>query len=130
MYCPNCGAEYREGFSVCPGCDVPLVNEPLEQEDPEFIKFVTVYRTGDPGFIALAKSIFESEGVRYFIKGEGLQDLFACGRLGTGFNPLIGPVEIQVDEKEAEKGKDLLVRLEQGEFEEPGTDGPYDGEPA
>ncbi len=25
MICPQCGAEYREGFTVCADCDVPLV---------------------------------------------------------------------------------------------------------
>ena len=130
MFCPNCGAEYREGFSVCSACNVPLVEELPEQEEPEYIKFVTIYVTGDPAFIALAKSILESEGIKYFIKGEGLQDLFACGRIGTGFNPVIGPVEIQVDEKDAEKGKEILLSLEQAEFEEPGSGEPYDDEPA
>lgn len=117
MFCPNCGAEYREGFTVYSACNVPLVNETPRGKEPEFLKFVTVYETGDPGFIAFAKSIFQSEGIRYYFKGEGIQDLFAGGRLGTGFNPAIGPVQIQVDEKDVEKAKDLLTQIEQGEFE-------------
>jgi len=125
MFCPNCGAEYREGFTVCSGCNVPLVNEPPGQIEPGFIKFVTVYETGDPAFIAFAKSILQSEGIKYFIKGEGLQDLFAGGRLGTGFNPAIGPAQIQVDEKDVEKAKDLLSQIEKGEFEQSETDAGY-----
>jgi hypothetical protein len=27
-WCPKCGAEYREGFSVCTDCDVELVGMP------------------------------------------------------------------------------------------------------
>ncbi len=125
MFCPKCGAEYREGFTVCSACNVPLVNELPRQIEPGFIKFVTVYETGDPAFIAFAKSILQSEGIKYFIRGEGLQDLFAGGRLGTGFNPVIGPVEIQVDEKDVEKAKDLLSQIEQGEFEQSETDAEY-----
>lgn len=125
MFCPNCGAEYREGFTVCSTCNVPLVNELLGQIEPGFIKFVTVYETGDPAFIAFAKSILQSESIKYFIRGEGIQDLFAGGRLGTGFNPVIGPVEIQVDEKDVEKAKDLLSQIEQGEFELSETDTIY-----
>ncbi len=125
MFCPNCGAEYREGFTVCSACNVPLVNELPGQIEPGFIKFVTVYETGDPAFIAFAKSILQSEGIKYFIKGEGIQDLFAGGRLGTGFNPVIGPVEIQVDEKDVQKAKDLLSQIEQGEFELSETDTIY-----
>ena len=31
MFCPNCKAEYREGFKKCSACQVPLVHE-LPQE--------------------------------------------------------------------------------------------------
>ncbi len=125
MFCPDCGAEYIEGLTVCSTCNVPLVNEPPRGIEPEFIKFVTVYETGDPAFIAFAKSILQSEGIQYYFKGEGIQDLFAGGRLGTGFNPAIGPVQIQVDEKDVEKAKNLLSQIEQGEFELPETDTIY-----
>jgi hypothetical protein len=117
MFCPNCGSEYGEGFTVCSRCNVPLRNEPPDQSASEFVKFVTVYETGDPGFIAFAKSVFESENIKYFFKGEGIQDLFAGGRLGTGFNPAIGPVQIQVDEKDVEKAKELLNQIEAGGLE-------------
>lgn len=117
MFCPNCGFEYGEGSTVCSRCNVPLAKEPPDQTGSEFVKFVTVYETGDPGFIAFAKSVFESEDIRYFFKGEGIQDLFAGGRLGAGYNPVIGPVQIQVDEKDAEKARELLNQIEAGGFE-------------
>jgi antitoxin component YwqK of YwqJK toxin-antitoxin module len=101
---------------------VPLVKEAPRPIERGFVRFVTVYKTGDPAFIAFARSILQSEGIKYFIKGEGLQDLFAGGRLGTGFNPVIGPVEIQVDEKDVEKAKELLKQIEEGEFELSETD--------
>jgi hypothetical protein len=34
-------------------------------EKPERIKFVTVYKTGDPAFISFVKSLLESEGIIY-----------------------------------------------------------------
>ncbi len=125
MFCPNCGAEYREGFSMCSECNVPLVDKLPADVEPEFIKFVTVYETGDPAFIAFAKSILQSEGIRYYFKGEGIQDLFAGGRLGTGYNPAIGPVQIQVDEKDADKAKDLLRQIDEDEFERSEKDVEY-----
>jgi hypothetical protein len=117
MFCPKCKTEYTEGFTLCSTCNVPLVNEDPGPIESEFIKFVTVYETGDPATIAFVKSIFQSEGIKYYIKGEGLQDLFAGGRLGTGFNPVIGAAKIQVDENDVEKAKELLKQIEKGEFE-------------
>ena len=47
----------------------------------------TVLESSDPALLAVAKSLLEAASIRYFAKGEGIQDLFAGGRLG-GFNPL------------------------------------------
>jgi hypothetical protein len=47
MFCPNCKAEYREGFAQCADCDVALVrrlddaavasNSPKPPEKPELL---------------------------------------------------------------------------------------------
>lgn len=34
MICPNCHAEFRDGFTTCSDCEIPLV-EDLESYDPE-----------------------------------------------------------------------------------------------
>lgn len=118
MYCPKCSSEYRDGFTECATCNVSLVKKLPPKVEPDYIKFVTVYEAGDPAFISFAKSVLDSEGIKYFFNGEGLQDLFAAGRLGTGFNPVIGPVKIQVDQNDAEYAKQLLQQVEKGEFED------------
>ncbi len=33
MWCPKCKAEYREGFTVCADCHIPLVEELVEEEN-------------------------------------------------------------------------------------------------
>src|SRR3990172_3899283 len=109
MFCPKCGAEYREGFTVCSDCGVGLVEG--HPPEPEFVEFVTVYRSGNPALLALAKSILEDAGIPYVVRGEGLQDLFAWGRMGIGFNPLVGPPEIQVDIEDKEEAVELLEQL-------------------
>lgn len=111
MYCPICKAEYRPGFKNCATCSISLVDKLPAEKEPDYITFVTVYEAGDPAFISFAKSILDAEGIKYFFKGEGLQDLFAGGRIGTGFNPLVGPVQIQVDENYAEHAKQILQEL-------------------
>lgn len=118
MFCPKCGAEYREGFTVCAKCDVPLVSDLPGQGKPEYIKFVTVYETGNPAIITFAKSVLKSEGIKYYFKGEGLQDLFAGGSIGTGFNPIIGPVQIQVDEKDVKRADQILSQIQESEFDQ------------
>ena len=90
-----------------------------KDEKSDRIKFVTVYKTGDPAFISFAKSLLESEGIIYYFKGEGIQDLEGAGRIGTGFNQLFGPVELQVDEKDVQKAKEILEQTEQGKFDIP-----------
>lgn len=77
MFCPKCGAEYRDGFTHCPDCDVDLVKE-LPQEKPKHQKeeknddktFVPVLSTYNLGDIALIKSILDNERIEYFLQGE------------------------------------------------------------
>jgi hypothetical protein len=72
---------------------------------------ITVLESGDPALLAVAKSLLESADIECFAKGEGVQDLFAGGRLGTGFNPFAGPVQLQVAAEDAEEAKALLRHL-------------------
>lgn len=72
---------------------------------------ITVLESGDPGLLAIAKSILEAAGIQYFAKGEGVQDLFAAGRFGTGFNPFTGAVELQVAAEDGDQAKALLRDL-------------------
>jgi hypothetical protein len=48
MYCPVCGAEYREGFTVCSDCQVALVPDP--PRDPSAHPF-TDDNSGDTSFV-------------------------------------------------------------------------------
>jgi hypothetical protein len=72
---------------------------------------VTVLESSDPALLAVAKSLLEQAGIRYYAKGEGVQDLFAVGRLGTGFNPVVGPIELQVSAHDAAEANAVLMDL-------------------
>jgi len=74
---------------------------------------VTVLRSGDSAMLAVAKSLLDAANIPYYAKGEGVQDLFAWGRFGTGFNPVVGPVELQVAAEDAERAAKLLSDLDQ-----------------
>jgi hypothetical protein len=78
------------------------------------LELVTVFKTGDPGLIALVKSILQSADIPFTTRGEGIQDLTGLGRLGSGYNLAFGPVEIQVNRDDAEDARALLEDLETG----------------
>ncbi len=73
MFCPKCKAEYREGFTECADCQVPLVNElPSESPEPipEFVDVEAVLSTKDPGEVALIKSLLEAEDIPFIVQGD------------------------------------------------------------
>ena len=116
MFCPRCRAEYREGFLQCADCRVALDCELPPLERPVNVttsELVTVLQTGDSFILGAAKSLLESAGITYLAKGEALQDLFAAGRLGFGFSPIAGPVDLQVILEDEEQARNLLAQLDE-----------------
>ncbi len=111
MFCPKCKDEFVEGINECPDCIVRLVKEmPAETEpayEPVYVELITVLETSDAGIIMIAKSLLEENNIRYYAKGEVSQHLFGGGNFGTGFNPLTGPVQLQVGKDNS--GEALLL---------------------
>lgn len=89
--------EYVEGVFFCPDCRVPLVPEMPPAPTTEYVEHVTVFMTGNPVVLAMAKSVLEGAGIRCFVKGEVLQDLF---RIGTA--------EVRVGKDDEERARQLL----------------------
>lgn len=118
MYCPECRSEYREGYSQCADCEVALVETLPPLEPIPDLNLVTVLEAGDPSLLAVAESLLREQGIPYAKSNEQLQDLFALGRLGAGFNPVTGPILLQVPEEHAEAALEILEDLESGEFED------------
>lgn len=117
MLCPKCGDQFVPGIKECVDCNVPLVEElPKEPEkhaegEPEYVELVTVMSVRDLGELLIAKSLLESEGIRYLAKGEGLQSLFGYGSIGAGFNFVTGPIKIQVSVADEGDAKAILNDL-------------------
>jgi hypothetical protein len=72
IYCPQCGAEYRDGFTICADCEIALANEPpaASKTTTEFTDLEEILSTIDSGQIALVKSILEAEEIHYVAQGE------------------------------------------------------------
>lgn len=108
MYCPECGSEYREGYFTCVDCEVPLTEAPPPEPVHPDVNLVTVFEGTDPAALALAESLLLEDRIPYYKKGEQIQDLF--GRI-PGFNPVVGPVLIQVPEEHAQAASEMLGEL-------------------
>lgn len=65
------------------------------------LQLVTVFASGDPTRLAVAKVVLRAEGIPFITTGEGVQDLFGLGRLFGGLNLVTGQVRIQVREQDA-----------------------------
>jgi hypothetical protein len=55
----------------------------------------------------------EAAGIRFLTKGEGIQDLIGFGRLFGGFNIATGPVQIQVEHRDAADAIEALRDIQQ-----------------
>jgi hypothetical protein len=75
MFCPQCNAEYREGFRRCADCDVDLVYEPpaaaivalepVSPGDPEEDPFCSFWTGDDPRVHAELCELLGKEGIPY-----------------------------------------------------------------
>jgi hypothetical protein len=111
MVCPKCGEQFAWHVTVCPTCDLDLVDRLGPEPTPD-AELARVLVTGDAGLIPLAKSLLEGEGIEYLVRGEGLQDLFGWGRVGSGYNYIVGPAEFWVRADDAERARTLLEGLD------------------
>ena len=108
MYCPECRSEYREGFTECVDCGVPLVSSLPVSEHPRDVNLVTVFDGTDPGALAMAESLLVEAGIPYLKDGE-----LAHAYIGAAgiLNPLLGPLRVQVPEEHAADAFKLLEEL-------------------
>jgi hypothetical protein len=114
MICPECGSEYRHGFTHCNDCDVDLV-EPMEGE-PD-VELVKVWSGTNPAVLPLVESLLNEAEIVYMKRGEAIQDLFAGGRL-LGLNPIVGPVEFWVRSEFADQATELLADVDESHIVE------------
>lgn len=114
MICPECGSEYREGFTHCSDCDVDLV-EP-EAPEPD-VNLVRVYEGGNPAVLPIVESLLRDAGIEFMTKGESVQAL--QGAIGS---PFVVPVEFWVRSDHAEQARELLAGIDQSHAVEEAED--------
>ena len=74
MHCPQCRVEYRDGFTECSDCHVPLVSGTAAPDAPDpgdpTIGLVIVLETSDRIQLAMAKGLLEDAGIPLIVRGE------------------------------------------------------------
>ena len=109
--CPSCGAGPYTDQAVCPRCGERLGSDASRRTPEPDVELVPVFRSGDEARIVIAKSLLDAEGIKFLVRGDGLQDLFGWRRLGAGFNQITGPVEFVVRKDDEERTRELLREL-------------------
>ena len=123
MFCPKCKSEYVPGHTFCSDCHAALIDalpdpEPRARQrlqrakshdlTAEPLNLVTVLASGDPVLMGIIESLLQSAEIPFTVKGEGLGDVMGLGRAGSGFNPITGPMELQVRAEDAEDVRLLI----------------------
>ena len=103
MFCPQCKAEYRPGFTRCPDCNVVLVFR-LPDEEHEFdttVELVVIRTYSHPHEIDLVRSVLESAGIKSMIRGGNY------GARGMGTSATLG-FELVVKADDVEEANAVL----------------------
>lgn len=74
---------------------------------------VTVFESGNVALVALAKSILDGAEILYVVKGEYLQNVTGTAFPPFHFNPVAGPVAIQVNPKDESIARELLAEIDE-----------------
>ena len=119
VYCPECRVEYREGFTECSECRVPLLpgSAPAEADvKPPFnpdMDLVVVLETNEPFEVALAKGLLQEAGIPFFV-------LDQITTLVNDVNPMLRKwVRVQVARDREAEARELLASMEQPAQPEP-----------
>jgi hypothetical protein len=69
LFCPECGDEFRTGYSVCPDCGVSLISQrPVRGvSTAEAEEFVTVATFENQIEASVARGALEAEGIPTFV---------------------------------------------------------------
>ena len=106
MFCPECRAEYREGFYICTDCGVSLVSELPPESAPESVEFEEILISLSASDMAMINSLLDSEGIVYYFQGESSYSF--------------DPTRLMVRKDQADEAREILEGLK---ISEPLTSG-------
>ena len=131
-WCPKCGAEYRDGFTRCASCDVPLVDRLTDEQskeanksetERECDKMVLPEGMSSPIAVYTAKNRLEAESIEEMLRDN---DIPVCDRPAafrqiqsySGADARFG-VEIVVDASQTARARALIDEMNHSFAEAP-----------
>jgi putative signal transducing protein len=100
-FCPNCEAEYKEGISVCPDCNIELV----EQLTPD--NKVHDTSDGEPVPLQSFKTGAEAEMVRELLEQNGIRSFVEGGDFAVIPSSFSQEVVVMVDERDLDRAIEI-----------------------
>ncbi|MEM7050276.1 MAG: DUF2007 domain-containing protein [Acidobacteriota bacterium] len=106
MFCPNCGAEFRDEIDQCADCGVPLVAESPQGggSDP-----VVLLRTPDTVELSVVKSLLQAEGIAHFVQGEESLHMLPIAGHGGFFSKHGLSAAVLVPEDQLDRAREVLA---------------------
>lgn len=106
-WCPKCGTEHREGFTICQDCRVPLVSTPPEKKEENFddveVRETLLTVVADDVEFTRIESLMAEAGIPVLKKHRGSGEYL---ELYMGISPY--GIEIYVPYDALARGKALL----------------------
>ena len=120
MYCPECRVEYRDGFTECSDCHVPLLAGALPAEPPDpfdpALELVVVMETNNGLQLAMATGLLDDAKLPFFVLGQ-------IAKLVNDVSPFLNKwVRLQVPRDREAEARELLEPLLHPETCPPATD--------
>jgi len=94
--CPYCGTAVVEGADSCTQCESRITWSDGEATFLTPDTFVSVFTAWNPTSLPVVASLLESNGIPFTVANESTQDFVGLGRLGAGYNAVVGPPVVRV----------------------------------
>jgi hypothetical protein len=111
VICPNCKAEYREGFTRCADCDLPLVETLGEHHEPIGDELEPLHDTGSPDELGELVERLEDARVPYLLHAGTALALFDGEELREASQPDPWQARVFVSAPLHERSQQLLAEL-------------------
>lgn len=80
-------------------------------------ELTTVFTGNDQTQIEILKGLLNEANIPFVLKGEDMKALFGAAGAGSGVNPMIGPIEVQVAPPDVKDAMAIVAMLDSGEQE-------------